>query len=306
MSKCKLLDKLFEHRKNNCVISTQKLNFVGVNGYDVYNISHAFIFNEETYLAGRVEKRNSEVSKTIIFKQLNNNTYQATNYVFDLLQDPFVEIIDDLIYFGGTEIDVNKEQQITSWRTVIYEGSNFDNLKKIIIAPEKMKDVRLFKGDEYYVFTRPQGGVAKKGKIGFAKTPNLKDITTKFILNASLIDDPFNDHLWGGVNQVHLLKNGLLGILGHVAMMSDETIRHYYAMTFTFDSQTLKRGPMKIIAEKDDFGDSECKRADLVDVLFTGGLVRHPNNTATLYTGVSDCEAHIALIKDPFLQYEEE
>ncbi|MDY0100402.1 MAG: DUF1861 family protein [Bacilli bacterium] len=306
MAYAKLLDYIYKHRQNNGVISTKKLTFLGVDGYDVYNISHPFTFKGETYLAGRVEKRDNEISKTVIFKEVDLSTYQATNYVFDLLQDPFVEIIDDELFFGGTEIEINKDNQIISWRTIIFKGPSFEKLEKIIIAPEKMKDVRLFKDQEYYVFTRPQGGAAKRGKIGFAKTSSLKNITTEFIQNAPLIDDLFDDDIWGGVNQIHLLSNGLLGILGHVAMMSEKTTRHYYAMTFCFDPFNLKRSDMKIIAEKDDFGESEYKREDLKDVLFSGGLIRHKNKTASLYTGVNDCEGHVALIKDPFLEYEEE
>jgi len=37
-----------------------------------------------------------------------------------------------------------------------------------------------------------------------------------------------------------------------------------------------------------------------------GGLVRHSNQTATIYTGLSDAEGHMAVIPDPFLEYERE
>ena len=46
-------------------------------------------------------------------------------------------------------------------------------------------------------------------------------------------------------------------------------------------------------------------RPDLVDVMFSGGLVRHGNDTATLYAGLSDVEgAGRVLLPDPFSKCE--
>lgn len=86
--------------------------------------------------------------------------------------------------------------------------------------------------------------------------------------------------------------------------MSEGDVRHYYGMTFYVDPKTGQRGPMKIIAERSDFAPGATKRPDLVDVVFVGGIVRLPNGTAELYTGLSDAEAHVALLEDPFLEYE--
>ena len=46
------------------------------------------------------------------------------------------------------------------------------------------------------------------------------------------------------------------------------------------------------------------KRETLNDVLFSGGLCRNEDGTATLYVGVSDAEAHYITIPDPFRKYE--
>jgi hypothetical protein len=37
-----------------------------------------------------------------------------------------------------------------------------------------------------------------------------------------------------------------------------------------------------------------------VDILFSGGLVRRGDGTATLYLGAGDAETHAARIPDPF------
>jgi len=296
---------LAAHRAHTGILKTDALTFLGVKGNDVYNISHAFDWNGQTYIMGRVEKRDSEFSHSILFRQVAPLTYEATNFAIGALQDPFVAIIDQKLLIGGTEIYPNSEGRIDSWRTVFFQGKDFDCMQKVIQAPAKMKDVRINanKGT-YYVMSRPQGGVAKWGKIGFAKTRDFSQITTEFIEKAILLDDLFTDKVWGGANQIHFLKNGLLGILGHVAIMSEGDVRHYYGMTFALDPKTGQHTALKIIAERSDFAPGETKRPDLVDVVFVGGLVRFPDGTANLYTGLSDAEAHVALIEDPFLEYE--
>ncbi|NCA96536.1 MAG: DUF1861 family protein, partial [Methanomicrobia archaeon] len=256
------LNKLIsEHRANPRVIRTDRLTFIGVEGNDVYNISHAFEWKGETYIMGRVEKRHSEFSHSVLFRQVAPYIYQATDFAIGALQDPFVAFVDNQLLIGGTEIYPNSEGHIDSWRTVFFQGHDFDSMKKVIQAPLKMKDVRInaHKGT-YYVMSRPQGGVAKWGKIGFASTKDFSKITTEFIEKASLLEDLFNEKVWGGANQIHFLKNGLLGVLGHVAIMSEGDVRHYYGMTFYVDPKTGQRGPMKIIAERSDFAPGATKR----------------------------------------------
>lgn len=304
MNRINLENYLAKHRAHPGVIKTKRINFHGFPGSDVYNISHAFVINGRRYIAGRVETRDSELSTSVIFEQMALYDYVPTKWRFENLQDPFVELINGEIILGGTEIYPDNEGKITAWRTVFYVGKDFDHLQKIIEAPLKMKDVRLTKGEKYYVMSRPQGGVAAYGKIGFGIADSLKDITTDFINKLPLIDDLFDDKTWGGANQILVLRNGLLGVLGHVAIMSQGDVRHYYGMTFALDPQTGKRTDMKIIAEKKDFGESAAKRPDLVDVIFVGGIIRHDDKTASLYTGLSDAEGHVATIEDPFLEYE--
>lgn len=295
---------LAAHRANKHILKHAKLQFIGVSGYDVYNISQSFIWDGITYLAGRVEKRNSEISSVRIFERIAQHSYKVTKHEIPMLQDPSVQIMDGQLLIGGTEIYPNEQGQITSWRTVFYQGKDFMHLTKVLSAPLKMKDVRVIHGDQYYVMSRPQGGVAKYGKIGLASANKLADITPELIEKAPLLDDLFTDQVWGGANQIHVLKNGWLGVLGHVAIMSEGDVRHYYGMTFAVNPVTHERTDLKIICERNDFAPGESKRPDLVDVVFVGGLNRHDDGNATLYTGLSDAEAHVMLIEDPFLEYE--
>lgn len=295
---------LASHRAKTHIIKSAKLQFLGVPGYDVYNISQSFQWNGLTYLAGRVEKRGSEISCVRIFERIAQHCYKATKWEIPMLQDPSVQIMDGHLFIGGTEIYPDEKGQITSWRTVFFQGDDFEHLKKVISAPIKMKDVRVCHGDKYYVMSRPQGGVAKYGKIGFAVAKKLADITAELIEKAPLLEDLFTDKVWGGANQIHILKNGMLGVLGHVAIMSAGDVRHYYGMTFAVNPLTNQRTEMKIICERSDFALGEAKRPDLVDVVFVGGINRHDDGNATLYMGLSDAEAYVAFIEDPFLEYE--
>jgi hypothetical protein len=45
---------------------------------------------------------------------------------------------------------------------------------------------------------------------------------------------------WGGANEVHLLKNGYLGVIGHIACFDQYKNKHYYSMVFAFNPKTKK------------------------------------------------------------------
>ena len=109
---------------------------------------------------------------------------------------------------------------------------------------------------------------------------------------------------WGGANEVHLLKNGWVGVLGHIACYDEQKNKHYYSMAFGLNPDTMERSPLKIIAVRGDFPDGPEKRPDLEDVIFSGGLIRKEHGRAELSVGVSDAEAYRIEIPDPFLEYE--
>ena len=75
-------------------------------------------------------------------------------------------------------------------------------------------------------------------------------------------------------------------------------------MVFCIDPRNGKATAPEIIASRSDFPDGPAKRPDLVDVMFSGGLVRQANGTATLYAGLSDAEAGCVLLPDPFAKCE--
>lgn len=304
---CRELLETYENNKK--IHSVERLEFENMDGLDVYNISVPFQNRGNLYIAGRVEKRTSELSRVIIFSK-NNDVYTPASpaVIFQYLQDPFVTSIHGEIIIGGVQIetDVQNHEKIICYRTLFYKGTDIFHLQLFAKGPDRMKDIRITElpDGKIGVFTRPQGGEAGKGKIGFIRLNRLEDLNTENILKAEIINSFFTDDEWGGVNDIHILKNGLLGIVGHIAYMSEGNTRHYFSTAFAFNPDNFDHTPIKIIAKRSDLLSGPTKRKDLEDVLFSGGIIRK-GKYAELYTGVSDAEAQCTVIDDPFAEYEQ-
>ncbi|MFD1359042.1 DUF1861 family protein [Fictibacillus halophilus] len=285
----------------------EKLKFTGVGERDVYNITAPFEDEGELVIAGRVEARDTEHSEVYFFVNRDGVwTPREGAPVFEL-QDPFVTRIAGELVLGGVEIFPHPTNEgALGWRTVFYKGSSIEMLKPFFKGPDGMKDLRLaeLKDGSVAVLTRPQGEKGGRGKIGFTRIPSLEDLTLDVIEEAPLLDGQFAEGEWGGANELHILDNGLIGVLGHIASFDEEGNRHYYPMVFSLNPETGEHTKIQLIAIRDDFLAGESKRPDLVDVVFSGGLVRKEDGTTDFYAGTSDAEAHKITIKDPFNQFE--
>ena len=113
-------------------------------------------------------------------------------------------------------------------------------------------------------------------------------------------DGQFRRDEWGGANEIHVLGPDRVGVLGHIAWRDSAGDRHYHPVAFDIDLARGAVSPMKVLLERSDLGAGAAKRPDLADVVFSGGLVRHRDGTATLYVGAGDVEVHQARIADPF------
>lgn len=288
--------------------SPEKIVFTGIGDKDVYNITAPFEDEGEQVIAGRVESRDSEHSSVYFFVKRDGEwTPREGAPVFEL-QDPFFTKISGELVLGGVQIfphPINAGQ--LGWRTVLYKGSSISDLQEFAKGPDGMKDLRLVElaDGSIGVLTRPQGDNGGRGKIGWTRISSLNELTIVVINEAPLLKGQFIDEEWGGANEPHLLANGLIGVLGHVASFDEEGDRHYYPMVFALDPQTGEISDMELIATRSNFLPGASKRPDLVDVVFSGGIVRKPDGTAEIYAGISDAEAQKITIADPFLQYEQ-
>jgi len=288
-------------------INPEKITFSGVDGLDVYNISAPFEDEAVQVIAGRVESRDSESSRVFFFVEKDGSWVPRDGSPVLELQDPFFTKISGELVVGGVQTFPHPTLAgALGWRTVFYRGKSLASLREFAKGPDGMKDIRLVElaDGTVGVLTRPQGEKGGRGKIGWTRIPSLKELTIDVIDKAPLLPDQFTEEEWGGANEPHLLANGLLGILGHIASFDLEGNRHYYPMAFVLDPETGGFSDIELIAIRANFLPGPSKRPDLIDVVFSGGLVRKPDGTADLYAGISDAEAQKITIVDPFLCYE--
>lgn len=235
-------------------------------------------------------------------------------------EDPFVTKVRETdgtwIVVGAVVVEwpaARDNETAISWHTEFRRGRTVSELRTALrqapfaVGPKNMKDIRPtgLPDGRIAVFTRPQGKIGGLGKIGFTKISSLDQLKPGKLRAAPIIEGLFKDEEWGGANEIHVLDADHVGVLGHVACLTagprGEKIRHYRAMAFVFNHRTRQFSKYKIIASRADFPRGGAKHTTLKDVIFTGGLVRHADGTASLYVGLSDREAGVKTIKDPFI-----
>ena len=288
-------------------VNPEKIVFSGIGEHDVYNITAPFEDEGELVIAGRVESRDSEHSHVYFFVERNGRWVPREGAPVLELQDPFYTKIGGELVLGGVQIFPHPTiEGALGWRTVLYKGASIASLKEFAKGPDGMKDLRLveLRDGSIGVLTRPQGDKGGRGKIGWERISSLNELTIDVINEAPLLEGQFVDEEWGGGNQPHLLANGLVGVLGHIASFDSEGNRHYYPMVFALDPETGEISDIELIAARTHFLPGPAKRPDLIDVVFSGGLVRKVDGSADFYAGISDAEAQKITIIDPFLQYE--
>ncbi len=296
---CEQLLQIFD--ESNC-FESEKLNLYYPFKKDVYNITAPFVVGNKTYLAGRLEERNSEFAEIIFFERKGDNNWEYVDNATKLeLQDPFVTFINKNLILGGVRIREGEDGKLI-YKTEFYMGNSIFDLKYLFEGPEYMKDIRFLQLQtrKILVLTRPQGKVGGRGTIGYLILDSIEDFTINKILNAKLLTEQFMPEEWGGANEIHLIDESNVGVISHIAKFDKNGNRHYYSSSFKFNYLNGEYSPMKIIATKQQFNSKESKRPDLEDVIFSGGLIRNNDGTAYLYCGVSDCEAHRIKITDPF------
>lgn len=303
---CKQL--IEEYPRRRIQFSHTKLSIALPDGdnRDVYNISSPFSYHGGHVILGRVEYRHSEDSDVVFFcresgEWIPDKRFQALKH----LQDPFYAFIDGDLILGGVQI-FQTELKKTFYRTVFLKETEPFQFQQFASGPDGMKDIRLLELSDgrVLVTTRAQGEIGGRGKIGWLILNSVDELNPKVLSSAHLFDDQFTSEEWGGTNQLHMLKNGKVGVLSHIANFDDAGNRHYYCTCFLLDPIEGEHSPMKMIAARNNFEAGESKRPDLQDVIFGGGLVRMRDGTARLYCGVGDTEAHCLSIPDPFSEWE--
>ncbi|MGN5375034.1 DUF1861 family protein [Sphingomonas hankookensis] len=279
-----------------------RVMFAGVDGLDVYNISAPFRSAGRTVIAGRVEARDSEHSTAIFFEEAGGVWHPVDGAPRFALQDPFVTFIGGELVFGGVEVRFGAGEP--EWWTVFHRGPDIFDLKLFFAGPQGMKDIRLCElaDGRIGVFTRPRGRKGGRGTIGYTEVASLDALGIEAIDAAPMLTGMFHPLDWGGVNEAHLLANGEVGLIAHIAYFEDDTmysLRHYYAAAFVFDPASHGWRDLAILAGRGQFAPGAAKRPDLVDVVFSSGI-DVAGGVTRLYAGTSDAEAHWVEIPYPF------
>ena len=309
---CTELLQRFKEKENLPI--GEKLRFLGVGGKDVYNITAPFTINfgsgEKTVIAGRVEEREALANSQIMFFEEKEDAWIPVEGAPTFsLEDGFLTHIGDETIFGGVEVypkPIKENPNEVGYRTVFYRGHDLSSLEKFAVSPDGMKDIRLvaLRNGRIGVFTRPQGGSNGRGKIGYVEIDHLGDLNDPHIIqNAKIIENQFAPEEWGGVNDLHLLEDGKIGVIGHIAYQDEEGAKHYHAMSFVYDPETHSASPIKIIATRNNFLAGDEKRLGLADIVFPSSVL-NDDGTWTLYAGLSDVEAGKITCPNPFMEKE--
>lgn len=287
------------------------------------NTAHLMVYNPapieidgHLHIWARVEERTDEKNSSVmLFKKGENGEWTPVEGapVFKNLQDPFYcGKIDGDHVFGGVQIyEGAGNTSHVGYKTVFYRYKNSyrelvdprgGTVAPFAIGPEQMKDIRLIqiaKG-RIGVFTRPQGGqFGGRGRIGYIEIESLEELQRALaqfdeqkdpqtLISGLFIDEAGGEGEWGGANQLFLLPDGKIGVLGHIAGFGDDGKKDYYPITFVFDPRARSVSHVQIIATAAQFPQVEAKKGDLGSILFSGGLVRSGEETSWLYVGIGD------------------
>lgn len=296
------INHLLENYKKGNIIKHNKLNFKGIKNFSVYNPSAQFNYQNKVYVFGRVEKREEKSnSLVILFEKVGSFWRPEFKFKSLKLEDPFIAFIDNKFILGGTEVKKIIFSRKVKFRTVFYSGKNIFSLKRFFNGPFGMKDIRLVQlnSGKIAVFTRPIGGKFKRGRIGFTIINSLNKLTIKVINEAKIIQIPLSEYEWGGVNDIIIINENLLGILAHFACFRGKfKEKFYYPISFCFDVHEKKAFDFKILFTRADLPFGESKDSFLYNVIFPGGIMKHGNFKISV--GVGDCEAYEIILKNPF------
>lgn len=300
----------FEAAKN--IYDRATLVFHGVDGFDVYNISIPFRRDGKVYLFGRVERRNEWARSWVrLFEQTGQDEWTVVKEsMIYTLEDPYITEIGDELIMGGTHVQYQRGSYSTFFG-YFFRGTDIHDLYYFTTGPDKMKDIRLvpLADGRIGVFSRPRtAGMREKygseSMIGFTIIDSLEELTAEVIANAPYIHGIFGEGEWGGVNQAYLLDSGKIGVIGHICYQDQnergEEVRVYLNMAFIFDPVTRESKDLHLIGSRPCYPPGPAKKPNLVDCVFSSGIVMRQDGKADLYSGIGDCQAGRITIDDPF------
>ncbi len=225
--------------------------------FNVYNPTASFKIGEREIILARVKNINTFVSYVAPFFW-ENGIWKKIDWGLSKLEleDPFFTKIDDELVVRSVYILPHQEGiSPTEFFTVFHRGKDIFSLNKFAQGPLMMKDIRLVarKKEKIGIFTRLKGDKFLKGRIEYLEINDLDELNSKNFYEAEITDLPISKEEWVGFNEIHLLENGKLMILGHFAYEDRKGNLHYSAMSFIFDPENLKQKTLRSLHKEKIF-----------------------------------------------------
>ncbi|THF84161.1 DUF1861 family protein [Cohnella fermenti] len=294
------------------VYESEKLRFIGVDGYDVYNVSIPFESDGRRCLFGRVERREEWARSWVrLFENTGKDEWTlAPNSMIYPLEDPCVSVLGGELLLGGTHVRY-RQGAVDTLYAYFYRGTDPKDLVYFATGPDGMKDIRLVElaDGRIGVFTRPKGlEIARRygslAMIGFTVFGSLDELTPETIEQAPYLTGLYDKDEWGGCNQAYLLDDGRIGVIGHHGYKNvsedGEPILSYMAVSFVLDPDSREWTDYRIIATRSCYPAGPAKRPRLIDCVFAAGIELRADGKTILYGGIGDTEAGRIVIDNPF------
>jgi hypothetical protein len=288
-----------------------------------------------TLFAGREESEDSETDMRVAFYQKKNGKYIYLNDDPDVpnlkLQDPAIMMLEteygnELILCGvNVWVDGHTPEgkEKLNYATHFYRdyGKGFTHLKKFLVGPDHMKDIRIVQdpdkmrlpGDGFDVLTRPQDEKYAKGgrgQVGILHVNSLEEITAEKIANAPIIPGQFLRKQWGGGNWAKYIDRHIIGVVGHYARYVNETlkdeVRDYVGVDWKIDTRTNRVFDAEVAVERADLVKTinlGAKRSSLENVVFPSGVIDNYDGTLTYFVGVGDKFTVKVIVRNPFWKF---
>jgi hypothetical protein len=188
-----------------------------------------------------------------------------------------------LLSFVDPKPKIDRPNEVDTFCTRFWCGTDLAKLEHIADGPEWMKDIRIGKrmgrlGTELSIYGRPQSQ-PDSGNITYISIDDISLLSSEVIAEAPYIDEgllPIGSGIWGGVNDIIRQRNGVNLLLAHRAWRDgpEGIARHYQSVMYEHDTRTNNIIDLGVFATADMFPMGTVKDdlvADLSDVVFTGG-----------------------------------
>jgi hypothetical protein len=293
-------------------VESALLTFKGVEGFDVYNCSIPFRWDGKRYIFGRIERRREYARSWVrLFEETGKDEWTVVNNsMIYPLEDPHVSFIHNQLIMGGTHVRM-MQGKIDTLYAYFYRGADMHNMYYFTTGPDLMKDIRLVEltDGRIGVFSRPRSQeimekYGSQAMIGFTIINSLEDLNAEVIQNAPYLDGLFEYGQWGACNQAYLLTSGRIGVIGHFGYSDPGDEKNpqiiYFPISFVVDPSSAAISGLKVIGSRKCFPAGPVKLPNMLDVVFTSGIIIRKDGKTELYAGLGDCMEGRMVIDYPF------